>query len=97
MANYSSRFPLNILEIRSMLTMSDLFYARCRTFARLSASVSLATRSRPEHLGIASATPDIVALGKAWVAIRRRNPDRKMPNTLRKEAPHDHALIWQRF
>ena len=86
-ANYSSRFALDILEIRSMLTMSDLVYTRGKTFARLLASVFSATESRLEHLGIASATPDMVALGKAWVAIRRRNPDRKVPSTYGKKRP----------
>ncbi|GLS88430.1 hypothetical protein GCM10010873_34040 [Cypionkella aquatica] len=86
-SNYSSRFALDILEVRSILAMSDLVYARGKTFARLVESVFSATESRLKALGITTAAPDFDALGKTWVAIRRRNPDRKVPSTYGKKRP----------
>lgn len=86
-SNYSSRFALDILEIRSMLTMSDLAYARGKVFAELLETVLSATERVLKARGISATSPDFVALRKVWVAIRRRNPERKVPSTYGKKRP----------
>lgn len=87
MANYSSRFALDILEIRSMLTMTDLALTRGKVFAGLLDKILSATENKLKFFGIVAATPDFTALAKTWVAIRRRNPGRKVPSTFVKKPP----------
>jgi hypothetical protein len=86
-ANYSSRFALDIFEIRSMLTMPELVLTRGKAFAKVFDSALSETERRLKAMGITTAAPDFHALGKAWVAIRRRNPDRKVPSTYGKKRP----------
>lgn len=72
--NYSSRFALDILEIRSMVTMDDLILTRGKGFDRLRQEVLSDTAQELADWGITVVAPDFATLAKVWAAVRRRNP-----------------------
>lgn len=81
--NYSSRFALDILEIRSMVTMDDLILTRGKGFDRLRQEILSDTAQELADWGITVLQPDFATLAKVWAAVRRRNPEKKTAASVR--------------